>query len=146
MAETINLQIITPEKLFYEGEVEIVIVRTPLGEEGFMANHIWACKLLDIGELWLRESGQKEYKVAAVAGGFIDVKDEIMIFVDAAEWPSEINVERQNATKLRAEERLNAALTSTGENKEHEILEAKKSIKKAENRLNVHAGGKKPRK
>lgn len=143
MAKTIDLQIITPEKLFYEGEVEIVIVRTPFGEEAFMADHIWALKLLDVGELWLREGGQKNYKVAAIAGGFIDVKDQIMVFAEAAEWPEEIDVERQKATIQRAEERLKSAKDS--KDKEAEIAEAKKSIKKAENRLNVSAGGKKPR-
>ena len=143
MAKTVDLQIITPEKLFYEGEVEIVIVRTLFGEEAFMADHTWALKLLDVGELWLRESGQKQYKVAAIAGGFVDVKDQIMVFAEAAEWPKEIDVERQNATMQRAEERL--ANLKDSKDKETEIIEAKNSIKKAKNRLNVSAGGKRPK-
>ena len=143
MAKTVSIQIITPEKLFYEGEVEIVIVRTLFGEEAFMADHIWALKLLDVGELWLREGGQKNYKVAAISGGFIDVKDQIMVFADAAEWPEEIDVERQNATIQRGEERIKSAKDS--KDNERKISEAKKSIKKAENRLSVAAGGKRPK-
>ena len=143
MAKTVKLQIITPEKLFYEGEVEIVIVRTLLGEEAFMSDHIWALKLLDVGELWLREGGQKKYKVAAISGGFVDVKDDIMVFADAAEWPEEIDVDRQNATILRAQEKLKEA--GGDKDREQDAADAKKSIKKAENRLSVSAGGKKPR-
>ena len=47
MAKSVLLEVITPSKLFYKGEVEIIMVRTASGEEGFMAGHTWACKLLD---------------------------------------------------------------------------------------------------
>ena len=49
MANSVRLEVITPSKLFYRGEVELVIVTTLDGDEGFMAGHVWACKLLDIG-------------------------------------------------------------------------------------------------
>ena len=87
MAKSFRLEVITPERLFYEGDVEMVIVRTLLGYEGFLANHSWACKLLDTGVLKIKETGAKEFKIAAITGGFIDVKDRIIIFTDAAEWP-----------------------------------------------------------
>ena len=66
---TIKLEVITPSKKFYSGDVELVIARTLSGEEGFMAGHAWACKLLDVDALWIREAGQKEFRVAALAGG-----------------------------------------------------------------------------
>ena len=50
---SVKLEIITPSKLFYRGEVDLVIVTTLSGDEGFMAGHCWGCKLLDIGELWI---------------------------------------------------------------------------------------------
>ena len=50
MAKTIKLEIITPSRLFYRGDIEMIIVPTLYGEEGFMANHSWATKLLDVGE------------------------------------------------------------------------------------------------
>lgn len=86
MAKSFNLEILTPEKQFYSGEVDIVIVRTLSGEEGFLANHIWACKLLDSGILRIREAGVKEEKRAEISGGFIDVHGDIFIFSDSAEW------------------------------------------------------------
>ena len=87
MANSVRLEVITPSKLFYRGEVELVIVTTLDGDEGFMAGHVWACKLLDVGELWIQEkgAGKNEFRVAAVAGGFIDVKDSIVIYTDAVE-------------------------------------------------------------
>jgi F-type H+-transporting ATPase subunit epsilon len=71
MANSVKLEIMTPSKLFYRGDVELLIVRTLEGDEGFMAGHTWACKLLDIGELYIQEAGaeKEQYKVAAVSGG-----------------------------------------------------------------------------
>ena len=86
MAKSFMLEILTPEKRFYSGEVEIVIVRTLSGEEGFLANHIWACKLLGSGLLKFREPGTKEEKTAEISGGFIDVHGDIFVFTDSAEW------------------------------------------------------------
>ena len=86
MGSSFALEILTPEKRFYSGEVEIVIARTHSGEEGFLANHIWACKLLDSGLIRLRESGSKEEKHAEISGGFIDVHGDVFIFTDSAEW------------------------------------------------------------
>ena len=83
------LEIVTPEKRFYSGEVELVVVRTETGEEGFLANHIWAVKLLASGEMRLREPGSKETRRADISGGFIDVHGDILIFTDSAEWKEE---------------------------------------------------------
>ena len=106
MANSVKLEVITPSKLFYSGEVELVIVTTLTGDEGFMANHSWATKLLDVGELWIQEKGKTydEFKVAAVSGGFIDVKESIVIFTDAAEWSEDIDMERVLSKKATVED------------------------------------------
>ena len=129
------MEVITPERLFYEGEVEMVIVRTLIGYEGFLANHSWACKLLDTGVLKIRENGAKEFKIAAITGGFIDVKDRIIIFTDAAEWPEEIDIERQK----RKIEEMEARLKGMGDDA-NQLQAAKVSIAKAANRINVLTG------
>ena len=49
-----RLEVMTPSKLFYRGEVDMVIVTTKDGDEGFMAGHVWACKLLEVSELWIQ--------------------------------------------------------------------------------------------
>jgi F-type H+-transporting ATPase subunit epsilon len=82
------LDVVTPSKKFFSGEVEEVIITTQLGKEGFMAKHSWTCKILDAGELWIRELGAApdEWKIASAAGGFVDVKENMVIYIDAIEW------------------------------------------------------------
>lgn len=82
------LDVVTPSKKFYSGEVEEVIITTQAGKEGFMAKHSWTCKILDAGELWIRELGAApdEWKIASAAGGFVDVKENMVIYTDAIEW------------------------------------------------------------
>jgi F-type H+-transporting ATPase subunit epsilon len=133
------LDIITPEKLFYRGEIELVIARTLTGDEGFMANHTWACKLLDTGELWIQEAGAKDFRIAALSGGFIDIKDKFTIFADYAEWPEEIDVERAKKSGARAEEWLKAHPRAT--DNEQEILKARVDLSKAHTRIGVAGGG-----
>ncbi|MDR2133329.1 MAG: ATP synthase F1 subunit epsilon [Clostridiales Family XIII bacterium] len=139
MPKSVMLDIITPEKLFYRGEIELVIARTLTGDEGFMANHTWACKLLATGELWIQEAGQKDFRIAAVSGGFIDIKDKFTIFTDYAEWPEEIDVERAKMSGQRAEERLKSLARL--DSNEQEILKARVALSKAHTRLGVAGGG-----
>ena len=88
MTNYVKLEVITPEELFYTGEIELVIAPTLDGEEGFMANHSGACKLLNNGMLWIQEKGKtrNDFRVAEIEGGFIDVKETILIYTDAAQW------------------------------------------------------------
>jgi F-type H+-transporting ATPase subunit epsilon len=136
MPKSIQLEVITPSKLFYKGDVELVIARTQSGDEGFMAGHTWAVKLLDAGELWFQEAGAKDFKIAALAGGFIDVKDNIIIFTDAAEWPEQIDLERAQHEKELAEDWLKHP---SGD--DAEIAKAKIAIAKSMTRMHVKAGG-----
>jgi len=139
MAKSFTLEIITPEKLFYLGEAEIVIVRTLTGEEGYMAGHSWACKLLGTGELWFREAGSKKYKLAAISGGFVDVRDYILIFTDSAEWPEEIDLDRANAAGQREREWLDQHHSPKDDPRE--VAEHKEAARRAVNRQKVAAGG-----
>jgi len=142
MVKTVKLEVITPSKLFYKGEAELVIVTTLGGDEGFMAGHAWACKLLDVGELWIREANRKDYKIAVVAGGYIDVKESIIIYTDAAEWAEEIDVSRAKTEKERAE----AWLRHESSEREEEytpdnIRRAQIALAKSMERLKVAGGG-----
>lgn len=139
MSRTIKLEVITPSKVFYRGKVELVIARTLDGDEGFMAGHSWACKLLDIDELWIQEAGKSrdEFRVAAIAGGFIDVKDSIIIYTDAAEWSEDIDMDRVLSEKARAEDWL----SHETKHDPNEIARAQIAIAKAVTRMNVAEGG-----
>ncbi|HIU25494.1 MAG TPA: F0F1 ATP synthase subunit epsilon [Candidatus Copromorpha excrementigallinarum] len=139
MANSVKLEIMTPSKMFYRGDVELVIVRTLEGDEGFMYGHSWACKLLDIGGLWLQEKGapRGDFRVAAVAGGFIDVKDSIVIYTDAVEWKEDIDMERALSEKAKAEDWLRKNEESGDPN---DVIKAKIAILKAITRSKVAEG------
>jgi F-type H+-transporting ATPase subunit epsilon len=141
MANTFKLQIVTPESLFYEGDAELVIVRTMEGDEGFMAGHSWACKLLDVGEIWIQEAGQKDFRIAAGAQGFIDVKGDVMVFVDAAEWQGDIDISRAQTEKERAETILSQRKGTKAGDDDEEYNQARVSLNKAINRMKVAKGG-----
>ena len=137
MAKSFTFEIVTPEKLFYIGDAEIVIVRTMSGDEGFMAGHSWAFKLLDAGELRFKEAGSKEFRIAAIAGGFIDVTENVLIFTDSAEWPEEIDIDRAAAAGKRETEWLSQH--KQPDKDKEEIMEHKKAAKRAANRQKVVA-------
>jgi len=139
MAKSFPFEIVTPERLFYFGDVELVIVRTTTGEEGFMAGHSWACKLLGTGELWFREAGSKEYRLAAISEGFIDVREEVLIYTDSAEWQGEIDLERAKEAGRRELEWLEHH--KTGNASAEEVEAHKLKAKRADIRQKVAAGG-----
>lgn len=140
MANSVKLEIMTPSKMFYRGYVELVIARTLEGDEGFMYGHSWACKLLDIGELWIQEAGagKDDFRVAAVSGGFIDVKDSIIIYTDAVEWSEDIDMERVLGEKAKAEDWL---VKHQDDGDPNDVIRAKIAITKAITRANVAEGG-----
>ena len=132
MAKTFRLEVITPERVFYEGDVEMLVIKTFDGYEGYMAGHNWQVKLLETGEMKIRLPG-KTYLRAATTGGYIDVTERILVYVDAAEWPEEIDVERALRSKANAEE----VLKNQAQRSVMEIQSAKIDILKAINRINV---------
>ena len=98
-------RIITPDRIFYEGEAEMVEFNTVEGEVGIYKNHIPMTMIIKPGILCMT-NGEEE-KVAALHAGFVEVLPEkITILAEIIEWPHEIDVERAEAAKERAEKRL----------------------------------------
>lgn len=135
MANKVKLEVITPSKVFYEGNVDIVSVTTTQGSEGFMAGHSWATKLLKVGEMHIKTDNEE--KIAAISGGFIDVKDSIVIFTDAAEWDEDIDMERALSTKATIEDWIKNR-TEYGDPKE--LARAQIELAKCINRMKVGSG------
>lgn len=134
MASTFQLEIVTPDRKFYEDQVDMVIVRTTEGDLGIMKNHMSLVSPLAIGAIKIKKNG--EYREAACAGGFIQVKqDKTTIITDSAEWPEEIDVERAKKAAERAEERLR---TKTAE---IDLIRAQAALERALNRLRVAKKG-----
>lgn len=106
------IKIITPERVFYEGEATMAEFNTSEGELGVYAGHIPMTVILKPGVLTLtQEEGQKE---AALHTGFAEILPEsITILAEAAEWPGEIDIARAQAARERAQKRLQEHQPST---------------------------------
>lgn len=102
-----KLKIISPDRIFYEGEASMVELKTSEGEVGIYKNHIPMTMILVPGILRITE--QEEVREAALHAGFIEIlPDEITILAEIAEWPEEIDVNRAEEARVRAERRIAA--------------------------------------
>lgn len=124
------LEIVTPESVFFSGNAEKVLVRTTVGDMCVLVNHEPYVAPLDIGKLKVVFEGKERF--AFISQGFIKVqKDKTVILTDTAEWADEIDVQRAEKAKERAQERLNA------KNSTVDVKRAELALRKATKRLNV---------
>lgn len=105
MAEAIMLEVVTPDKLVFSEKVDIVIAPGSEGEFGVLSNHIPFLSTLAEGELRYRQG--KELHFMAVAGGFAEVlPDKVTVLAESAEVAREIDIDRAQKARERAEKRL----------------------------------------
>ena len=101
------VEVVTPERVVYSGEAQMVIARGVAGDLGILPNHIPLVTPLKIAPVRIKGDGDKETKIA-VNGGFMEVRgDKVTILAETAELPGDIDVARAQAAKSRAEQRLN---------------------------------------
>ena len=130
---TMRVNIITPEEVVYDDEAELIVVRTIDGDRGIMPNHQSMVTGVDIGQIKINQTNQ-EHQVA-VSGGYMEVRpDEVTILVATAEFAEEIDVNRAEAAKERAEKRLNSNRDDINEKR------AEIALRKALNRLKTTKG------
>ena len=83
---SVKLEIVTPRDSFYKGEVEMLVLDTTSGSEGYMTRRQWCCKLLaDPGRLKVVEKDGTE-KHAEIHGGFVEIRDDFVVYTEKAEW------------------------------------------------------------
>ena len=100
-----KLHISTPERIFFNSDVESVVLTSTEGELGVLSGHMPLVTALATGVIKIRAGS--EWKSAVVSGGFAEIKnDEVVVLADTAEWPEEIEVNRALEAKKRAEERI----------------------------------------
>ena len=100
-----ELRIITPERVFYEGEAEMVEFNTTEGEIGVYPGHIPLTVIVKPGILRIHE--KEGLRIAALHAGFAEIlPDRISILAEIIEWPDEIDEKRANEALQRAQERL----------------------------------------
>ena len=101
----ILLEIVTPDRALVREEVDEVVVPAFDGYLGVLPGHTPLLATLKVGELWYRQGQEKHY--LAVAFGFLEVlPDHVTVLAQVSERPEEIDVQRAERAKQRAEERL----------------------------------------
>jgi len=132
MADTFQLEIVTPEKKVVEAAAEEVQIPGKNGYLGILPGHAPLITELAVGEVTFRENATEQH--LAVAWGFAEVlPNKVTILAETAERPSEIDVKRAREAKERAEQRLSRGDASV------DVERALDSLHRAEARLTVAA-------
>lgn len=125
-----QLKIITPDRRFYEGDVDMVEFNTYEGEVGIYRGHIPMSMVVAPGILTITRDG--ESKNAALHAGFAEVlPEQVTILAEIIEWPGEIDEERAEAAKDRAERRIKELPEGI------DVARAEQALRKAMTRISV---------
>ncbi len=101
-----HLQIVTPDRMVYDGDAERIILRTANGDVCILARHIDYAAPLGIGEARVTDA-QGQTRSAACSGGLLSVSNgEVRVIATTFEWADEIDADRAAAAQQAAEERL----------------------------------------
>ncbi|MEP7270424.1 MAG: F0F1 ATP synthase subunit epsilon [Acidobacteriota bacterium] len=126
MADRLELEVVTPEKLVLRENVDEVVVPGLGGELGILPDHTPLISQLQSGVLTYRKGTEK--KSLHVSGGFVEVlPDRVAVLAEVAETPEEIDFHRAQEARARAEKLLAASLqgASTGDETDLEIIKEK---------------------
>ena len=130
MADTFQLEIVTPEKLVVKDIAQEMQIPGKNGYLGVLPGHAPLITELAVGEISYRNDGSTHY--LAVAWGFAAVlPDKVTILAETAERAEEINVQRAEEARKRAEDLLKSA------NPDTDFTRAQNSLQRAETRLDV---------
>jgi F-type H+-transporting ATPase subunit epsilon len=133
MAETFQLEIVTPEKKVVETTAEEVQIPGKNGYLGILPGHAPLITELAVGEITFRENSSEQK--LAVAWGFAEIlPNKVTILAETAERPSEIDVDRARKAKERAEQRLTNGDTAV------DVDRALDALHRAQARLDVASG------
>ena len=127
-------ELVTPERKVLSEEVDMVIARSVDGDLGILANHAPLLTPITISQLLLKKDNADT--LIAVGGGILEVsKDKTVFLADTAELPHEIDVERAEEAKLRAEQRLEKDKSAV------DVRRAEVALRKALTRIEVAGKG-----
>jgi F-type H+-transporting ATPase subunit epsilon len=126
----IFVEIITPSKSTFKGEVKSITLPGTLGNFQVLFNHAPLMSTLEVGKIKIKDISDKEI-VYATGGGTVEVKDnKVLVLATSAETPEEIDVERAKQAYERAKKRL------AGNSKEGiDVLRAELALQRAVNRM-----------
>jgi len=114
--KSFRLEVISPDRIFFDEMIDMVELRTTEGDIGVLKGHIPLTAIIAPGIMKIHTGGgQKE---AALHDGFIEIlKDKVVVMAESCEWPDEIDINRANEAKIRAERRLKGADGEINENR-----------------------------
>lgn len=126
-----KVEIITPDRVFHTGEATMIEFNTAAGEIGVYKKHIPLTTVLAPGIVTIHRDGE-ENLVAAVHSGFAEIlPDKVTLLAEIAEWPEEIDRNRAEAARQRAEERLASKTEAT------DLKRAEFALRKALVRIDI---------
>lgn len=132
MATTFYLEIIASDRKFFTGECEEMVFPAIDGSRGILPGHEAMITALEAGEMKFKVNGQ--WKYAAVSEGFVEIMpNNVILLADTVELPEEIDINRANEAKLRAQEKLRQKQSIK------EYYQTQASLNRAMNRLKVTA-------
>ena len=100
-----KVKVISPDRVFFEGEADFLELKTSEGDIGILAGHIPLTAIIAPGIMKITKDG--EVKEASLLEGFIEIlPDRVTVLAESCEWPDEIDVNRAKEAKIRAERRL----------------------------------------
>lgn len=105
LEKRLHLEIRTPEQLIYEGNVTSVKAPGEMGSFEILAGHLPFLTVLETGEIRVREADTPQ-SIATSGGVFEVLRTGVTVLADTAEWAYEIDVERAEAARQRAQELL----------------------------------------
>jgi len=110
MADSIKLEIVTPEALTFSEEVDMVTLPGVEGEMGIYPNHVPLLTQIVAGEILVLAGGKVRF--LAVGGGFVEVTaDKVAVMTDMAIEADDIDEAKAEEARRRAEARLDEKLT-----------------------------------
>lgn len=120
------LKIVTPDGLIYNGQAQMVIVRTTSGDLAVMARHINCVCPLGMGQAVIVEEDGKRRTAACIGGMLSVVSGEVTLIPTTFEWADQIDAKRADASRERAE-----AVLKNKDSSDTDIAMAEARLKRA---------------
>ena len=126
-----KLRVLTPEKVFFDGDCEQLTAKTTSGYVGILKGHAPYVASIVASEMKIKADGNS--RSAAISDGVVKVSadDTVTVLTSAIEWSDEIDVARAERARERAEKQLKAQTSRT------EFDLAERQLKRAVNRISV---------
>ncbi len=125
-----TLEVMCPDRTFFKGQADMVEMSTSEGYIGVYPGHIPLATVLSPGVMVIHNDGEE--RRAALHSGFAEItQDKIMVLAEVAEWPDEIDLNRAEEARIRAERRLAGAESGI------DIQRAEAALKRSLTRISI---------